>query len=91
METNYTINLDEVLNPVNCTTQGGGTTEMTTFQIVSEYQKPLLGDRLITFATTNASEASTPPLIIILLLSVIATLMASIAHGRKHKNAKPVS
>jgi hypothetical protein len=97
METSFTnlhvntIGLEEVLNPVNYTIKREGTAETITFQIVSEYSKPLLGDILITFAATNASEALVPYLIIILLVAVIATLMARIAYGRKHKNAKHVS
>jgi hypothetical protein len=97
METNYTnlhvntIGLDEVLNPVDYTIQRDGTAETLTFQIVSEYQKSLPGDILITFAKTNTSEAPVPYPIIILIVVAIATLMARIAYGRKHKNAKPVS
>jgi hypothetical protein len=96
METNYTnlhvntIGLDDVLNPVNYTIQKDGTAETITFQIVSEYQKSLPGDILITFAT-NTPETLVPYLTIILIVAVIATLMARIAYGRKQKNAKPVS
>jgi hypothetical protein len=88
METNYTdlhvntVGTNEVLNPVNYTIKRDITAETITFQIVSEYSKPLLGDILITFAATNASGA--PYLIIILLIAIAATLMAGIAYGRKH-------
>jgi hypothetical protein len=97
METNYTnlhvntIGLDEVLNPVNYTIQRDGTAERITFQIVSEYQKSLPGDILITFAATNTSETLVPYLIIILIVAAIAMLMARTAYGRKHKNVRAIS
>jgi hypothetical protein len=97
MEINYTnlhvntIGLDEVLNPVDYTIQRDGTAETITFQIVSENQKSLPGDTLIAFAATNTSETLVLYPIIILIAAVIATLMARIAYGRKHKNARAVS
>jgi hypothetical protein len=59
METNYTslhvnaITTDETLTPINYTTTTDGTAKTATFQIVSEYAKPLLGDILVTFTTAN--------------------------------------
>lgn len=55
METNYTnlcvnaIADDEELTPINCATARGSKAETVTFQVVSEYSKPLLGDILVTF------------------------------------------
>jgi hypothetical protein len=91
METNYTglhlntIATDEALNPINHTITRDDTAETITFQIVSEYSEPLLGDILITFTTPTTSGAvEFSYLLIILPLAVIATLIARIAYRRKH-------
>jgi hypothetical protein len=91
METNYTnldvntIATDETLTPINHTATRDGTAETVTFQIVSEYAKPLLGDILITFIVSNASGAvEFSYLLIILPIAVIVTLIARIAYRRKH-------
>lgn len=60
METNYAslhvnaIATDGTLTPINCTATANGTAKTVTFQIVSEYAKPLLGDILVTFTTADA-------------------------------------
>jgi hypothetical protein len=91
METNYTslhvnaIATDETLTPINYTTTRDDTAETITFQIVSEYSKPLLGDILITFTTSKAPSAvEFSYLLIILPIAVIATLIVRIAYRRKH-------
>jgi hypothetical protein len=91
METNYTslrlntIATDEALNPINHTITRDDTAETITFQIVSEYSKPLFGDILITFTTPTTSGAvEFSYLLIILPLAVIATLIARMAYRRKH-------
>jgi hypothetical protein len=90
METNYTslqantIATDETLTPINYTTTTDDTAETVTFQIISEYGRPLLGDILITFTTAqtpNAVEFSY--LLIILPIAVIVTLIARISYKRK--------
>jgi hypothetical protein len=89
METNYTslhlntIATDEALNPINHTTTRDNTAETITFQIVSEYSRPLLGDILMTFTTPTTSGAvEFSYLLIILPLAVIAALIARIAYRR---------
>jgi hypothetical protein len=91
METNYTslnvnaIATDETVTPINYTTTTDDAAETVTFQIVSEYGKPLLGDILVTFTTANAPTAvEFSYLLIILPIAVIATLIARIAYKRKH-------
>jgi len=91
METNYTnlhvnaIATDETLTPINYIATSDDTTEIITFQIVSEYGKRLLGDILVTFTTANASTAvEFPYLLIILPIAVIAALIVRIAYRRKH-------
>jgi hypothetical protein len=91
METNYTslhlntIATDETLNPINYTTTKDNTAQTITFQIVSDYYKPLLGDILITFTASKAPEAlEFSYLLIILPIAVIATLIARIIYRRKH-------
>jgi hypothetical protein len=93
METNYTslhintIATDETLSPINYTTTRDGTAQTVTFQIVSEYSSPLLGDILITFTESKAPEAlEFSYLLIILPIAVIATLIALIIYRRKHKS-----
>ncbi len=93
METNYTnlhVNaIDETLTPINYTTTTDDAANTVTFQIVSEYDKPLLGDILITFTATqtpNAIEFSY--LLIILPITIIAVLIARIAYKRKTANAQ---
>jgi hypothetical protein len=60
METTYTnlhmntIATNETLTPINYTTTTDDTAKTVTFQIISEYGKPLLGDILVKFTTTNA-------------------------------------
>jgi len=95
METNYTslhvntIALDETLTPINYATTRDDMAEIITFQIVSEYSKPLLGDILITFITSNApSVVEFSYLLIILPIAVIATLIARIAYRRKHAGTR---
>jgi hypothetical protein len=95
METNYTslhvnaIATDETLTPINLTTTGDSTAETITFQIVSEYSKPLLGDILVTFTTTTTSGAvEFPYLLIILPIAIIATLIVHIAYRRKHTGTR---
>jgi hypothetical protein len=61
------------------------TAETITFQIVSEYSKPLPGDIFITFTASKAPEAlEFSYSLIILPIAVIATLIARIAYRRKH-------
>ena len=91
METNYTslhvntVGSDETLSPINYTTTREKTAETITFQIVSEYSKPLPGDILITFTASKAPEAlEFSYLLIILPIAVIATLIARIIYRRKH-------
>jgi hypothetical protein len=95
METNCTslhlntIATDETLTPINYTTTTDDTTETVTFQIVSEYSKPLLGDMLITFTAANAPSAvEFSYLLIILPIAIIATLIARIAYRRKHAGTR---
>ena len=95
METNYTslhvnaIATDETLTPINYTTTRDDTAETITFQIVSEYSKPLLGDILITFTTSKAPSAvEFSYLLIILPIAVIATLIVRIAYRRKHAGTR---
>jgi hypothetical protein len=95
METNYTnlhlntIATDETLNPVNYTTAKEKTAQKITFQIASEYHKPLLGDILITFTTSKAPEALQFSYLLILLpIALIATLLTRIAYRRKHADKR---
>lgn len=91
MDTNYTslyvnaIATDETLTPINYIATRDGTAEIITFQIVSEYGKPLLGDILVTFTAADASTpVEFPYLLIILPIAAIAALMVRIAYRRKH-------
>lgn len=91
METNYknlhvnAIATDETVTPINYTTTTDDTTKTVTFQIISEYTKPLLGDILVTFTVADAPTAvEFSYLLIILPIAVIATLIVRIAYKRKH-------
>ncbi len=63
-ETNYTelqmntIAVNGTLNPVNYTIAKEDTAETVTLQIVSEYDKPLLGDLLISFTEDESEQAN---------------------------------
>jgi hypothetical protein len=90
METNYTslhvntIATDETVTPINYTATTEDTAETVTFQIVSEYGKPLLGDILVTFTTANAPTAvEFSYLLIILPIALIATIIARVVYKRK--------
>jgi hypothetical protein len=90
METNYTslhvntIATDETVTPINYTTTTEDTAETVTFQIVSEYGKPLLGDILVTFTTANAPTAvEFSYLLIILPIALIAMIIVRVAYKRK--------
>jgi len=90
METNYTslhvntIAIDETVTPMNYTTTTDGTAETVTFQIVSEYGKPLLGDILVTFTTANAPTAvEVSYLLIILPIALIAMIIVRLAYKRR--------
>jgi hypothetical protein len=91
METNYTslyvnaIATDETLTPINYTTTRDSIAETITFEIVSEYSKPLLGDILITFTTTTTSGAvEFSYLLIILPIAVIVVLIVRLGYRRKY-------
>jgi hypothetical protein len=93
METNYTnlhvntVGSDEILNPVNYAVTRENTAEIITFQIVSEYSKPLSGDILIACTVSKAPEAlEFSYLLIILPIAAIATLIALIIYRRKHNS-----
>jgi hypothetical protein len=84
-----TIATDETVTPINYTTTTDCAAETATFQIVSEYGKPLLGDILVTFTTVNSPTAvEFSYLLIILPIAIIAALIARIAYKRKESKSK---
>jgi hypothetical protein len=80
------------VTPINYTTTTDETAKTVTFQIVSEYSKPLLGDILVTFTTANSPTAvEFSYLLIILPIAIIAALIARIAYKRKESKSKPTT
>jgi hypothetical protein len=95
METNYTnlhlnaIATDEILTPINYSVNSEDAAETVTFQIVSEYSKPLLGDILVSFTAPKASGAvAFSYLLIFLPIAVIAVLIVRIAYRRKQAGTR---
>lgn len=90
MDTNYTnliveaIATDETLTPIDYTTKTDNDTKTVTFQVISEYTKPLLGDILVTFTATNQPTfIEVSYLLFILPFAIIATLIAYFTWKRK--------
>ena len=84
----FTVSSEASWNLIEYTTKKDNTSETITFQLISEYSKPRLGDIVITIAEPKAVETEFPYLIIIPLLALTVTLIALLAiiyRKRTHK------
>ncbi|MCW4044289.1 MAG: hypothetical protein NWE94_02080 [Candidatus Bathyarchaeota archaeon] len=93
MDINYTsfhvnaIAPDKTVTPINFTVTRADSTKMITFEIISEYSKPLLGDVLMTFDTSQPTSAVEFSYILVIMpVVVILTLIARMAYKRKHSD-----
>ena len=81
------IDTDETLTQIDYTTKTDNDARTVTFQVISEYNKPLLGDILVTFTATNQPTfLEVPYLLFILPFAVTATLIVHFAIKRKKTN-----
>ena len=92
METNYAnlqmnnISTEDTLTPINYTTTTDDTAKTLAFQIISEYNKPLLGDILITFTTPQPPNNTEPTyLLTIIPIAIIAALIALAAYKTRKR------
>ncbi len=79
---------DDAWTPINYTSARDGNTQIVTFDIVSQYDKPLLGDIAVTLADAQVPEF---PLWTAVLFLVAATAAILIASRNRCENKKPES